>query len=112
MQKEILERLLREALLKRNQKKQERENNKNRKYNYQKQEYEKSNKEQYNNSEKRHPLWKYHMVLGVSVHSTKDEIKSAYRKLALKYHPDKNKSPDAELQIRQLNQAAEMRGII
>ena len=39
-------------------------------------------------------------------------IKADYRKLALKYHPDKNKSPDAELQIRQLNEAAEMLGII
>ena len=37
----------------------------------------------------------YYEVLGLSKNATADEIKSAYRRLAKKYHPDISKEPDA-----------------
>ena len=37
----------------------------------------------------------YYSVLGVDKNASDDEIKSAYRRLAKKYHPDLNKTPEA-----------------
>ena len=47
----------------------------------------------------------YYEVLGVSKNATDDEIKKAFRHLAMKYHPDVNKSPDAESKFKEINQA-------
>lgn len=47
----------------------------------------------------------YYEILGISPSATKEEIKKAYRKLALQYHPDKNKSPDAHDRFIEINEA-------
>jgi molecular chaperone DnaJ len=47
----------------------------------------------------------YYDVLGVSKNASKDEIKDAYRKLAMQYHPDRNKSPDAEEKFKEISEA-------
>ena len=50
----------------------------------------------------------YYEVLGVLKSSSADDIKKAYRKLARQYHPDVNKSHDAEAKFKELNEAYEV----
>ncbi|VDN98486.1 unnamed protein product [Rodentolepis nana] len=50
----------------------------------------------------------YYKVLGISKGASEDDIKKAYRKMALKYHPDKNKSPNAEEKFKQVAEAYEV----
>ncbi|GJN36186.1 hypothetical protein PR202_gb25026 [Eleusine coracana subsp. coracana] len=47
----------------------------------------------------------YYKVLGVSRGATDDELKKAYRRLAMMYHPDKNPSPEADSLFKQLSEA-------
>lgn len=44
----------------------------------------------------------YYDILGVPKDATERQIKKAFHKLAMKYHPDKNKSPDAEVRFREI----------
>jgi len=50
----------------------------------------------------------YYDILGVSRNATKDKIKKAYRQLALQFHPDRNKAPDAEKKFKEINEAYEV----
>ena len=50
----------------------------------------------------------YYQALGVSKKASKQEIKKAFRKLAVQYHPDKNDSPDAEEKFRKIAEAYEV----
>ena len=47
----------------------------------------------------------YYKTLGVERGATEDDIRKAYRKLARKYHPDVSKEPDAEVRMRDVNEA-------
>ncbi len=50
----------------------------------------------------------YYEILGVSRTATQEEIKKAYRRLARLYHPDVNKSPEAEARFKEINEAYEV----
>jgi len=47
----------------------------------------------------------YYEILGIPKDASKDVIKDAYRKLALQYHPDRNKSPGAEEKFKEISEA-------
>jgi len=50
----------------------------------------------------------YYDVLGVSRSASQEDIKKAFRRLAMKYHPDRNKSDDAHDRFKAINEAYEV----
>ena len=52
----------------------------------------------------------YYEILGVSSTAHASDIKRAYRRLAITYHPDKNPSPEAESIFKQINEAYDVLG--
>jgi molecular chaperone DnaJ len=50
----------------------------------------------------------YYVLLGVTREASETEIKKAYRKLAMDYHPDRNSSPDAEARFKEITEAYEV----
>lgn len=50
----------------------------------------------------------YYEILGVSKSASKEEIKKSYRSLAKQYHPDRNRSSDAESKFKEVQEAYEV----
>jgi molecular chaperone DnaJ len=53
-------------------------------------------------------LTDFYQLLGVERTASDAEIKKAYRKLAMDYHPDRNRSPDAEARFKEIAEAYEV----
>ena len=51
------------------------------------------------------PKTDYYDILGVSRNDSEEEIRKAFRKKAMEYHPDRNRNPDAEEKFKEINEA-------
>ena len=51
---------------------------------------------------------KHYDILQIKPDASADEIQRAYRKLAMRYHPDRNSAPDAAVQMAAINEAYEV----
>ena len=52
----------------------------------------------------------YYTTLGLERGASDDEVRKAYRKLARKYHPDVSKEADAQVKMRDINEAKDVLG--
>lgn len=50
----------------------------------------------------------YYAVLGVAPNATDDEIKKVYRSLAMRFHPDRNQAPGADVRFKSIAKAYEV----
>jgi molecular chaperone DnaJ len=50
----------------------------------------------------------YYAILGVADSADEEQMKSAFRKLAMQYHPDRNKAPDAHQRFVEVTEAYEV----
>ncbi|HET7179629.1 MAG TPA: DnaJ domain-containing protein [Chryseosolibacter sp.] len=58
----------------------------------------------------RYDMKDFYAILNVSPAASEAEIKTAFRKLAVRYHPDKNRSPDAKSLFQEINEAYDILG--
>lgn len=47
----------------------------------------------------------YYEILGVSIYATDEELRTGFRKMSRKYHPDRNNDPDAHEKFIEINEA-------